>query len=165
MADLSARTALPRSKPSAPVRFLIESNVFAGRCLDWGCGLSVDQFYIASQPNVKSCDAYDKHHWPTRPSGVYDVIYCGYVANTLRPVRRRGLYMDMLQFMDYTTTAYIVVRSDKIDGEPSDDGVVTSRGTFQKSYSPDVLTWELMEFFNVWGVIRKGHYLIAEVSK
>jgi len=163
--DLSGRAAIARSSVSAPVMWLAAHNKFKGRVIDWGCGQSVDQFYISGLDSVDECCAYDPHWWNNRPNGIYDVIYCGYVANTLRPTRRHGLYMDMLQFMDADSVAYIVVRSDKINGEPEADGVVTSRGTFQKSYSPDVLTWELMEHFNVWSVTRHGHYLIAEVSK
>ena len=163
----SVKTAIhrPTTRPSAPVQWLIDAGLFWGRVIDWGCGRSWDFWYIEDCPEVDSCDRYDPYFAPENPVGRYDVIYCGYVANTLPPTYRAGLYMDILQYMDKHTRAYIVVRADDIDGEPMQDGYMTQRGTFQRSYTPDQLRTELEEYFDWIQIFNRGHYLIAEVGR
>lgn len=157
----SAKTAIRRNAVSAPVAYLAQHGAFVGRCINWGSGLAWLDTWIISSASEGDCEEYDPYYNPIRPVGIYDTIYCGYVANTLPPTYRAGLYMDILQFMNADSLAIIVVRSDKIAGEPFQDGVITAKGTFQKSYLKLELYKELREFFGAVTVERKGHYLIA----
>ena len=163
----SVNTAIhrPTDRPSAPVQWLIDADLFWGRVCDWGCGRSWDYMWIESLGDVEYVDRYDPYFAPDRPHGYYNVIYCGYVANTLPPTYRAGLYINMLQYMDADTRAYIVVRADEISGEPAFDGYMTQRGTFQRNYTPAQLREELSEYFDWIEVFNRGHYLIAEVGR
>lgn len=162
---LSAKTAIGRKHMSAPVAYLATKGEFKGRCINWGSGRAWIDTWTISAASGQDCDEYDPYYAPDRPEGIYDTIYCGYVANTLPPTFRAGLYMDMLQFMSSDSTAIIVVRSDNIDGEPYEDGVVTSRATFQKSYTNHELYAELKEFFGYSSIKSRGHYLVAYCKK
>lgn len=160
----SYKTAIARTRPSAPAMFA--GPYMSGRCINWGVGKAhVDTEYFETRWDVSSVDEYDPHYAPERPTGIYKTIYCGYVANTLSPIRRAGLYMDMLQFMDKGSVAIIVVRADKIEGTPFEDGVMTKRGTFQKSYTDREFAKELSEFFGTYTVAKHGHYLIGWCAK
>jgi len=69
-------TAMARTKPSAPTRYLHESGLLRGRCLDYGCGRGKDA-------NTYGMDRYDPHFFPSKPEGKYDTVTCTYVLNIL----------------------------------------------------------------------------------
>lgn len=158
----SYKTAIARTRPSAPARLVFDRGWLFGRMMNWGVGKAwLDTVLFESHHWVDSCESYDPVYAPMRPSGIYDTIYCGYVANTLTPIRRAGLYMDILQFMSSESTAIFAVRADKVSGAPFEDGVITSKDTFQRSYTVSDFADELAEFFPRHTVMREGHYLIG----
>jgi len=94
----------------------------------------------------------------------YDIIWCCYVANVLPPEDRKRLYAVAAACTKGRT--YITVRRDKIKGEPEQDGVRTSKGTFQRRYTELDLFNELDLYFeSVYIVDRGAGWLTAECMK
>jgi hypothetical protein len=59
-------------------------------------------------------------------------VVANYVLNTLTPDARAEAFLQAYIAGQY---AIFTVRLDRVDGEPFEDGVITKRGTFQKSFS------------------------------
>jgi len=78
----SFNTAIKRTKPSLPLRKLLDKKSISGNVLDYGCGKGFDAEYL--QRLGYSVDSYDPH-W--KPDGIkkqgYDSIVCNYVLNVL----------------------------------------------------------------------------------
>ena len=130
------RTAISRSKLSRPLRLAAEAGLLDSgtTVMDYGCGRGDDVRHLAAA-------GYDAVGWDPvhRPSGeqrASDVVNLGYVVNVIeRPSERvealraawklasRALVVSALVTVDTRTMAV-----------PYGDGVVTSRGTFQKYF-------------------------------
>ena len=72
----SHKTAITRTKMSAPVKFLKGQGLLQGRTLDYGCGKGFDA-------DVLQCSKYDPHFSPELPKGKFDTIICNYVLNVI----------------------------------------------------------------------------------
>jgi SAM-dependent methyltransferase len=77
----AAKTALRRSKPSAPLKLLLDDHQIIGRVLDYGCGHGADVAHLKSL-------GYDVVGWdPTWstdiPQGKFDTVLCTYVLNVV----------------------------------------------------------------------------------
>lgn len=68
-----AMTAIKRTRPPEPMRWLHDRNLIKGRVLDYGSGRH--RWY--------GMDAYDPYWRPKRPTGHYDAIVCNYVLNVV----------------------------------------------------------------------------------
>lgn len=158
----SSKTAIKRKGISVPVADLLVKGKIQGRTINWGSGRSYVDTWAMAGVTEYQCDEYDPYFAPERPDGFYDTVYCGYVLNTLPPTPRAGCVMDILQYINKYSTVYFAVRNDKVSGEPFEDGVITKRGTFQKSFLNNELYSWLREFFDTVVVTRHGHYLLAE---
>ncbi len=80
------RTAIKRTRPSAPMAKLAEKDLLQGRALDYGCGRGFDAEHFGMEK-------YDPHFAPERPTGRFDVITCNFVLNVITsnlPVGRSG---------------------------------------------------------------------------
>ena len=138
-----ARTQIARgTRISAPVRRLCERHVDliqGQRVLHHGEGkaqadTAMLRRYASSvtpyDPFSPDPDTRD----PSRLLQAYDVAVSNYVMNVL-PLRERVLaYAELLQA---APVLLISVRSDHVNGTPYDDGVMTSRGTFQHTFTVD----------------------------
>jgi len=98
----------------------------------------------------------------------YDVVLSVFVANVFPPKERDRHYDDIVASLLGNGYAYLAVRSiwdRSIKGEPDQDGVRTSRGTFQKAYTVESLLDELTERFVV-RIIESGSkgYILAELA-
>ena len=72
----------------------------------------------------------------------YNSIYSIYVFNTLPPIERMRALHEMLNCLVEGGNAYVAVRTDKVNGTETEDGVVTKRGTFQTQLNrDDWLVW------------------------
>lgn len=74
----------------------------------------------------------------------YDAVVSNYVLNVLPPDTRDAVLDEIAGATSDDGQALITVRSaDAVEairsGTPSEDGVVTSKGTFQKGFTPDEL--------------------------
>jgi SAM-dependent methyltransferase len=117
--NLSHRTAIARSKPSAPTLFLKTNGDIKGKVLDYGCGRGRDCQFL-------ECDGYDPHYRPEMPTGKYDTILCNYVLNVIPSRKVRQQVLDKIEdLLAPDGSAYITVRRGKgLNGW-------TSIGTYQ----------------------------------
>jgi len=123
---LSYKTAISRTKPSAPMMWLSNNNLLRGRCLDFGCGRGFDVDYF-------NIEGYDPHYRPEFPKGSFDTITCIYVLNTLPlEAERQQVIKSVLSLLSPGGVAYLVIRRDvKKKG-------LTSKGTYQENIELDL---------------------------
>ena len=178
----SKLTAINRKKLSAPTTTLSEllrhrhyfGNMVrqtshwsggSGSILHHGCGRSVkDSKFFKS-----ICDKYaefDPTYAPDRSvlNDKYDTVVSNFVLNVLEPEERQDAWMDIMMCVNDGGIALITVRSDKdtsIKGKPHEDGVLTSKGTFQKGYSLEAFEREAEGFFCNVSITSHGHYRTA----
>ncbi len=118
MIDSSYLTAISRSKPSRPLRYLLANQLVKGRVLDYGCGRGFDAAYL-------NADKYDPYYFNQQPEGAYDTILCFFVLNVLSRSKRTAVKRHIKQLLKPGGKAYIAVRNDNFtEGK-------TSKGTFQ----------------------------------
>jgi hypothetical protein len=147
----SERTQIARKGLTAPMRYLRDNGWMpnnANFVLHHGVGkakadtdLLREHCLLTFQydPNVPGIDS-DEVLMPYE----YDNIYSVYVFNTLPPDVRERAFKKMIDCLADVrgNNAYIAVRTDKVDGVVSEDGVVTKRGTFQTQLNrDDWLVW------------------------
>lgn len=145
--QISARTAIGRTKVSAPLQILLDKALFnTGSVMHYGKGRTTLDSQALADHGLKVFD-YDYVHCPNPDvlGSTYDNVYCGYVVNTLPPEARAHVYRQLAHLS--SGTVFIAARSDKIKGDRSEDGVRTSIGTFQKSYKKDELLLEAQAYF------------------
>lgn len=160
---VSSRTAIGRSKESAPLQVLIEKSLLSkGSTLHFGKGRAHHDS-IALFNETGSCSDYDYIHHPDIDvlGNSYTNVFASYVVNTLQFKAR----MYVLQQIAQSTNgvAFIAARSDTIKGTKDGDGLLTSINTFQKSYLPGELSTEAEKYFNYVSEIkgRAGFQLVA----
>lgn len=113
----SYNTAIKRSKPSAPLKYLLGKDLIYGNILDYGCGRGLDSEYLKGLNY--SVDSYDPH-W--NPNGIsresYDSIFCNYVLNVLETDSEiLSVVQKATSFLSDNGKAYFAVRRDiKKDG-------------------------------------------------
>ena len=143
------KTAISRSKPSAPAQWLYDNrSVPADRSvLDYGCGRGkdVDHFYWEGyDPNSPD----EELRLPI--AGEFDTILCTYVLNVIENEWERKDVLTMIRtLLSKDGTAYITVRNDKknLNG-------LTSRGSWQGHIQLDL------------PIVRKtSSYIIYELRK
>jgi len=127
--NISAKTSIARSKPSAPLKQLLANGLITGNVLNYGKGRS-NQDSEAITGVTGRCVDYDFCYapFPELLGTEYDTIYCGYVVNTLPP---GGAREHVWQQMANASKgfAYVAARSNTdrgIKGTVCDDGVRTS---------------------------------------
>jgi hypothetical protein len=58
------KTAIARTSPSAPMKWLAANDRIVGRALDWGCGRGYDA-------ETYGMESYDPHYKPVLPGGAF----------------------------------------------------------------------------------------------
>lgn len=178
----SARTSIYRKQASVPLRELHSKGLIKGSVLNFGKGkYPTDSLFIQSV--VNNCTDYDYTYAPLNLDllgGHFQTVYVGYVVNTL-PLRSRTVVYQQVASSTRTNggRAYFAVRSDKdkgIKGQPFvdvdattgrayEDGVITSKGTYQVGFSVDKLISETRAHFQyARSICYKAGYLIVECS-
>lgn len=126
--NYSFNTAIKRTKPSLPLKFLIDKNLLAGKILDYGCGRGFDSKYLKSLGY--DVDSYDPY-W--KPDGInnaqYNTVFCNYVLNVIETDNEISLAIKAVQnLLSKEGLAYFSVRRDlKKDG-------FTTRGYQRRVY-------------------------------
>lgn len=132
----SGKTALTRTRVSAPLQWLLDHDLIKGWACNWGEGKALvdtdamDErtgYAIGYDPNTDA--------WYLPEVLKFDTIYCGYVLNTLDAWHATDVSVQIQSRLRPGGIAYIAVRLDEVAGEPYRDGVITKRGTFQVNYS------------------------------
>lgn len=146
---VSARTAIGRTKVSAPLQVIINGGYLgnAGSILHFGKGRENLDSGALQNLGLSVVD-YDFVYCP-QPDVLgknYDFILCSYVVNTLPKAARAHVYRQLVHCCSHGTV-FISGRSDNIKGTPEADGVRTGIGTFQRQYRKGELKAEALEFF------------------
>ena len=108
--DRSYISAITRTKPSAPCRYLHSENLLKGRILDYGCGKGMDTHFLKEEGF--DVEKYDLHHHPNLPEGKFDTIMCNYVFNVLDKKNRDEVFNKIEEYLNEGGLIYISVRND-----------------------------------------------------
>ena len=109
----SYKTAINRSGPSAPLRFIEGSLELDNLILDYGCGKGADVKYLKSKGyNVDGYDPYYNDIDLSSKDSYYDVVICNYVFNVLDASEEDSLMNSILSKLKVGGRAYISVRRD-----------------------------------------------------
>ena len=108
--------------------------------LHHGCGKDQAGTLLLHSQTLEDVVEYDPHHHrtPAVLHKLYDCVVQNYVLNVLEPYQRRSCMMEVQRVTESAGVAYLSVRGcgdRSIKGEPVHDGVLTSRGTFQKGFT------------------------------
>lgn len=172
----SELTQIARTEVSAPTRFIVDNCYLFGKVLHFGEGKAyADTTALDLVPGVDYVQPYDPNspeEWKRDRSVLrgcqYDIVVSNYVLNTLTAAERQDAFMESFYA---GCRAYITVRIDKVKGEPFQDGVITSRGTFQTQLSAaewvcwfyDILNTLTVGRHNVRVLNNTRSYLMVEV--
>ena len=120
-------TAIPRKKPSLPLRVLVNSGKINldAKILDFGCGRGKDYTWLSSMGyNARGYDP----HWNRDEEALknkYDVVLCSYVLNVVDKTTQKQI-LDQLKSLTKTNgKIYVSVRRDL------KEDYVSSKGTQQ----------------------------------
>jgi ATP adenylyltransferase len=97
-----AMTAIARSFPPEPLKWLYERGLIYGRTLDYGSGRGC--WYDMT--------CYDPHWRPGYPTGKYDTITCIYVLNVVPAKVEFKIVKDIKDLLKLGGIAYFAVRRD-----------------------------------------------------
>lgn len=137
------KTAISRTEISRPVRqALIDGVLHPGRTFfDYGCGLGDDQRLLSALGY--NAAGWDPIHRPNTPIEAASVVNLGYVINVIERAAERA---DVLRrAWELAEDVFIVSARMTMDshflGETTEfaDGVLTTRGTFQKFFDQSEL--------------------------
>jgi len=150
----SKRTAISRTMPSKPLRILLSKDLLNkdDTILDYGCGKGKDIEHLKSLGfrHVIGFDPYNpKYAHPENLIPDYDTILNFYVLNVLLPEERDLVVENLMNLIKEDGQIFIAVRdySENVMGTQYADGVLTSRGTFQKLFSPEELIEYILEIY------------------
>jgi hypothetical protein len=86
---------------------------------------------------------YDPHFRPELPQGSFDAAQVIYVLNVIKQQKRFETLSILRGYLKPGAALLVAVRPAKeisrLRGAPQDDGIITSKGTFQKGFKPDEL--------------------------
>jgi len=99
------KTAMARTSPSAPMRWLHQHGHLVGDVLDFGCGRGYDAMHFG-------LDAYDPHWGPELPDRTWDTITCLYVLNVLPITAEDAVLSEVLDLLNPGGCAYFAIRRD-----------------------------------------------------
>lgn len=132
------KTALARTTFSRPIRLALDAGVLRQdrTVLDYGCGRGADVRLLRKQGF--DCEGWDPSH---RANGVRrpsEIVNLGYVVNVIEsPEERSQALLDAWSFATRTlvVSAQMIFDARPDRGTPHNDGLLSSKGTFQKYYS------------------------------
>lgn len=149
-------TALTRQAYSAPVQLLLRHGLLSqeSRFFDYGCGRGDDVAALVAAGF--QADGWDPHYAPGQLRSSAAVVNLGFVLNVIEDPSERA---EVLQQAFALTTGVLSVAvmlhgADRV-GRPFEDGVISSRGTFQKYFSQQ----ELKEYIE--RVVRREVFAVG----
>lgn len=153
----SHKTAITRSKPSAPMNYLHGEGLLLGHMLDYGCGKGFDADHFKMDkfdPHFTKGEVYRNDgfvYYLTDLRDNYDTITCNYVLNVIESVHERTEVLNNIRYLlKPGGVAYITIRRDAQVAEGC-----TSKGTYQESVALDLpIEHE-----------KKGGYIIYRMEK
>lgn len=134
-------TALVRYGFSAPVQILAKFGFLDGSrsVFDYGCGRGDDLRGL--QENGIPAMGWDPHYAPDREKQISNIVNLGFVINVIENINERiealqGAYSLAQELL---VVSVMLANQNATKGKPFNDGVLTSRATFQKFYTPNEL--------------------------
>jgi DNA phosphorothioation-associated putative methyltransferase len=141
----AARTAMTRTGMSRPVAQALQDGLIVAQrsVLDYGCGRGGDVRRLRELGYAVS--GWDPAHAPDEPLLPADVVNIGYVVNVIESAAERA---DALR-QAWQLASWGLVVAARLDWQavssgsvPVQDGILTSKGTFQKFYTQyELKTW------------------------
>ncbi|MFC5496290.1 DNA phosphorothioation-associated putative methyltransferase [Caenimonas terrae] len=132
-------TALARTNLSAPVQLLLRHGLITStiQFFDYGCGKGNDVETLRALGYTSA--GWDPHFAPHNsiPPRA-DVVNLGFVINVIEDAAERVEALSRaFSICSGVMTVGVMLRTSDTLGRPFQDGVLTSRGTFQKYFSQD----------------------------
>ncbi|GAA0575956.1 hypothetical protein GCM10009416_13340 [Craurococcus roseus] len=128
------RTAISRSRLSVPMQALARWGFLDGapKVLDYGCGRGDDVRVL----KAAGLDAggWDPHFAPDAPLEAADVVNLGFVLNVIEDPAERADALRRAYGLAKQVLSVAVMLTGKGSGPGHADGVLTSRGTFQRYF-------------------------------
>ena len=139
------QTAIGRGNLSYPARQAITDGLFeqTSHILDFGCGRGQDVERMRSAGY--GIQGWDPHYFPDTVRAPAEAVLLAYVLNVIEdPIERRATLQEAWSLTNsvLVVAARLTWDSSKVVGLEQNDGVRTSRGTFQHLFHPK----ELREF-------------------
>ncbi|KYC40745.1 DNA phosphorothioation-associated methyltransferase [Scytonema hofmannii PCC 7110] len=136
------KAAIYRNDLSRPVRLAMDANLFTSETtfFDYGCGHGGDLRRIA-QKGYNSM-GWDPYYSPETPQTSADIVNLGYVINVIETPseRREALLLAWELTRKVLLVSAQVLIADSTRGVVAyEDGVITTRNTFQKYYEQEEL--------------------------
>ena len=135
---LRARTAINRVELSKPVAQAIQDSVITAsrQVFDYGCGRGGDVARLRQLGFTAT--GWDPAFAPDQPLAEADVVNLGYVINVIESPQERA--ETLRNAWNLARTALVVAarldwEARGVASQPVADGIVTTRGTFQKFYT------------------------------
>ncbi len=145
------KTAIRRGDFSRPVKSLLRDGLLGKEMtfFDYGCGRGEDVELLTAQG--VTCGSWDPAYHPNAPLVESDVVNLGYVINVIEnPVERAATMLrawSLARRLLVVSAQVIIAGRGKAPVEFG-DGVLTTRGTFQKFYEQDELKGFIEEQLN-----------------
>lgn len=134
-------TALVRYGFSAPIQMLARFGFLDGShsVFDYGCGRGDDLRGL--QENGIRASGWDPHYAPENQKKLSNIVNLGFVINVIEDVNERiealqGAYSLAQELL---VVAVMLTNQYAVKGKQLYDGILTTRGTFQKFYTPNEL--------------------------
>jgi DNA phosphorothioation-associated putative methyltransferase len=131
------KAAIVRKGLSRPVRLVLEAGILSQETtfFDYGCGHGLDVQILSAKGHISS--GWDPYYYPDSLPKPADVVNIGYVINVIENEQERRMALANAWGI---TNKVLVVAAQVMVGEPArgyvayNDGLITSRNTFQKYY-------------------------------
>jgi DNA phosphorothioation-associated putative methyltransferase len=136
------KAAIPRKELSRPVRLALEANLFTSETtfFDYGCGYGSDVEKMTERGYQSA--GWDPYYYPNNNIIAGDIVNLGYIINVIEnPQERREVLIEAWKLTGQIliVSAQILIDSHNRGLIAYEDGIVTSRNTFQKYYQQEEL--------------------------
>nr|WP_316964650.1 DNA phosphorothioation-associated putative methyltransferase [Acaryochloris sp. CCMEE 5410] len=148
------RAAIVRHTLSKPVRLALEAGLFQVETtfFDYGCGHGGDIQQLANQGYAT--DGWDPYYRPNQDKHQADIVNLGYIINVIEDQReRRAALVEAWNLTNkiLIVSAQVLVNDRNQDMVAYEDGIITSRNTFQKYYEQEELKVYIDQILNSEG--------------
>jgi DNA phosphorothioation-associated putative methyltransferase len=136
------KTAIPRNRLSSPMHMLAKHGFLEAHpdVFDYGCGQG-DDLRVLADAGI-SAAGWDPYFRPDEQKRSADLVNLGFVLNVVEDAQERGrVLQDAWSLCRKIMAVAVMVEGHySVQGlKPLFDGYLTSRGTFQKYYTPHEL--------------------------
>jgi len=156
MAIARHKTAISRNQQSLPIKLALQDRIVnqSRSVFDYGCGKGGDVAFLKEQSI--ECTGWDPVHANGEKHAEADVVNLGYVINVIEKADERK---ETLQ-KAFSLAKRVLIVSVLLDTDsnkatcavPHGDGIVTSRGTFQKFFTQSELKQYIKDVLGIEAV-------------